>query len=74
MFILVGKYIAPYFTAEDFRIQVRGPLANHVHGCHVATVTRGAPGYVSYQKGIIQGRPGHMCPTRESLGLYFYWM
>ena len=24
---------------------------------------------VSYQKGIIQGHPGHRCPTRKALGL-----
>ena len=55
MFIKVRNYLAPKFTTEDFRIQVRGPPANYVYGCHMTPVTRGALGYVSYQKGIIQG-------------------
>ena len=54
LFNKVRKYLGPYFTAEDFRIQVRGPPTNYVYVCHVATVTLG---YVSYQKGIIQGHP-----------------
>ena len=55
MFIKVRNYLAPKFTTEDFRIQVRGPPANYVYGCHMTLVTRGALGYVSYQKGTIQG-------------------
>ena len=55
MFIKVRNYLAPNFTTEDFRIQVRGPPANYVYGCHMTPVTCGALGYVSYQKGIIQG-------------------
>ena len=55
MFIKIRKYLAPIFLTEDFRIQVRGPPANYVFGCHMTPVARGALGYVSYQKGIIQG-------------------
>ena len=55
MFIKVTNYLAPNFATEDFRIQVRGSLANYDYGCHVTPVTRGALGYVSYKKGIIQG-------------------
>ena len=69
MFIKVRNYLATNFTAEDFRIQIRGPPDNYVHGCHVTPVTRGALGYVSNQKGIIQGHPGHRYATREALGL-----
>ena len=57
--------LAPHFTAEDYRIQGRGPPANYAYGCHVALVTREALGYVSYQ----EGHPGHWCPGSESLGL-----
>ena len=49
MFIKVRKYLAPYFTVGDFRIQV---ILQVVYGCHVTPVTRGVLGYVSYQKGI----------------------
>ena len=66
MFIKVRKYRAPYFTAEDYRIS--GPPATYVYGCHVAPITLGALGYVSYREGIIQGHPGHRCPGR-ALGL-----
>ena len=54
MFIKVRKHLVPNFITEDFRIQVRGPPANNVYGCHMTSITRGALGYVSYQKGIIQ--------------------
>ena len=50
---------APNFTKEDFRIQVGGPPANYVYGCHLAPVARGALGYVSYKKGVIQGHLVH---------------
>ena len=60
MSIKVEKYLAPNFTAQNFRIQVRGPPANYVYGCHVAPATSRALVYVSYQRGIIQGHPGHM--------------
>ena len=68
MFNTVRKYLAPNLTAEDFRNQIRDPPANYVYGCHVALVTSGALGYVSYQEGIIQGHPVHRCATREALG------
>ena len=55
MFIMVRNYLAPNFTKEDFGIQVRGLPANYVYGCHLTPVTCGTVGYVSYQKGIIQG-------------------
>ena len=51
------------FTTEDFGIQVRGHPAKNVYGCHMTPVTRGALGYVSYQKGIIQGHPVHRYAT-----------
>ena len=57
MSIKVKNYLAPNFTTEDFRVQVRTPPANYVYGCHITLVTRGALGYVSYQKGIIKGHP-----------------
>ena len=52
-------------TAEDFRIQFRGPLANYVCGYHVTPVRRGALGYVSYQKGIILGHLVHRYAPRK---------
>ena len=42
MFIKVRTYLAPNVKTEDFRIQVRDPLANYVYGCHVTPVMRGA--------------------------------
>ena len=69
IFIKPRKYLAAYFTTEDFRIWFRSPPANYGYGCHVAPVTHGAIGYVSYQKGIIQGHPGYWCRTIEALGL-----
>ena len=69
MFIRERNYIAPNFTTEDFRIQVRGPPVNYVYGCHVTPVTRGALGYVSYQKGIIQGHIVHSYATRKDPAL-----
>ena len=44
MFVKVRNYPAPNFTTEDFRIQVRGALANYAYGCHVTPVTHGAWG------------------------------
>ena len=66
MFIKARKNLAAYFTTttEDFRIQFMSPHDNYFYGCPVAPVT-----HVSYQKGIIQGHPGHRCPTRKALGL-----
>ena len=69
MFIKVRNYLAPNFTTEDFRIQVRGPLANYVCGCHMAPVMRGALRYVSYQKGIIQEHLGHRHASRRAPAL-----
>ena len=66
MFIKVRNYLAPNFTTENLRIQVRGPLANYVYGCHVTPVTRGALEYVSYQKGIIQGHLVHRYAPRKT--------
>ena len=66
MFIKVRNYLAPNFITEDFRIQVRGPLANYVYGCQMTPVTRGALGYVSYQRGIIQGHFGHRYASRRA--------
>ena len=61
-----GKNFAPNFTTEDFRISARGPLANSVYGCHVTPVTRGALGYVSCQKGIIQGHLVHRYAQKKN--------
>ena len=66
MFIKARNYLAPSFSTEDFRIQVRGPPANYVYGCHMTPVTRGALGYVSYQKGIIQGHLVHRYASRRA--------
>ena len=63
------NHLTPNFTGEDFKIQVRGPPANYVYGCHVTQDTRGAHWYLSYQKGIIQGHTGHRYEIREALGL-----
>ena len=69
LFIKVRNYLAPNFTTEDFRIQVRRPRANYVYGCHLTPVTRGSLGYVSYQKGIIQGQLVHRYATRRAPAL-----
>ena len=66
MFIEVRNYLAPNFTTEDFRVQVKSPPASYVYGCHVALVTRGALRYVSYQKGIIQGHLAHRYASRRA--------
>ena len=68
MFIKVRNHLAPNFTREEFRIQVRGALPN-ISLAVVTPVTRGAHWYLSHQKGIIQGHPGHRYATREALGL-----
>ena len=47
-------------------VKVRTPPANYVYGCHMTLVTRGALGYVSYQKGIIQGHLAHRYKNKES--------
>ena len=62
-------HLAPNFTTEDFRIQVRGHPAKYVYGCHMTQVTRGALEYVSYQKGIIQGHLVHRYATRKAPSL-----
>ena len=69
MFIKVRNYLAPSFTTEDFRIQVRGHPPNYVYGCHMTPVTRGALGYLSCQKGIIQGHLVHRYATRKASSL-----
>ena len=69
MFSKVGEYFTPYFTVEEPRTQVRCPPTYYVYSCRETLVTRGTLGYVSYQKGVIQGHPDHRCPTREALGL-----
>ena len=69
MLIKVRNHLTPNFTGEDFKIQVRGPPANYVYGCHVTQDTRGAHWYLSYQKDIIQGHTGHRYEIREALGL-----
>ena len=69
MFIKVRNYLAPNFTTEDFRIQVMGPTANYVYGCHMTLVMRWTLGYVSYQKGIIQGHLVHRYASRRSPAL-----
>ena len=66
MLIKARNYLAPNFTTEDFRIQVRGPYANYVYGCRMTPVMRGALGYVSYQKGIIQGHLAHRYASRRA--------
>ena len=50
-------------------IQIRVPLANYVYGCHMTPVTHGACGYVSYQKGIIQGHLVHRYASRRAPAL-----
>ena len=65
----VRNYLAPNFTTEDLRIQVRGPPANYVYGCHMTPVTSGTIGYVSYQKGIIQGHLVHGYASRRAPAL-----
>ena len=35
MFVYASKYPVPYYTAEDFGIQVKVPPAKYVYGCHV---------------------------------------
>ena len=66
MLIKVRNYLSPNFTTGDFRIKVRGPLANYAYGCHMTPVTRGALGYVSYQRGIIQGHLVHRYASRRA--------
>ena len=66
MLIKARNYLALNFTIEGFRVQVRGPLANHVCGCHVTPVTLGALGYASYQKGIFQGHLVHRYAPRKA--------
>ena len=68
-FFKVRNYMAPNITTEDFRIQVRGPPASYVSGCYITPVTRGDLGYVSYQKGIIQGYRVHRYASRRDLAL-----
>ena len=69
MFIKVRNYLAPNFTTEDFRLQVRGPPANYVYGCHMTPGTHWALGYGSYQKGIIQGHLVHRYPRSKAPSL-----
>ena len=69
MFMEVRNYLAPNFTTEDFRIQVGGHPTIYVYGCHMTPVTRGAYGYISYQKGIIQGHLVHRYATRKAPSL-----
>ena len=66
MLTKVRNYLTPNFTIEDFRIQVRGPFANYVYGCHVTPVTRGALGYASYQKVIIKGHLVHRYAPKKA--------
>ena len=66
MFIRVRNYLAPNFTTEDFKIQVKDFLANYVYGCHVTPVTRGPLEYASYQKGIIRGHLVHRYAPRKT--------
>ena len=66
MFIKAKNYLAPNFTTEDFRIQVRVPPVNYVYACHLTPVTRGVLGYVSYRKGIIQGHLVHRYASRRA--------
>ena len=37
MFIKAKNYLAPNFTTEDFRIQVRVPPVNYVYACHLGS-------------------------------------
>ena len=57
-FLKSSKNLPSYFSAEDIRIQVRGPPVNYVYCYHEASFTRGDLGYVPYQKGINHGHPG----------------
>ena len=66
MFIKVINYLAPNVTTDDFRIRIRGPLANYIYGCQLTPVSRGALGYVSYQRGIIQGHLVHRNASRRA--------
>ena len=69
MFIKVRNYLAPNFTTEDFRIQVRGLPTNYIYGCHMTPVTRGTLGYAPHQKGIIQGHLVHRYAPRRAPAL-----
>ena len=72
MIFRIRKSLAPYVTAEGFRIQVRGPHVNYVYSYSVTQAKRGALRCISYQKGIIQGHSDNRCPTREALSLCFF--
>ena len=39
MFSKLSKYLAPYFTVEDLRIQFGGPLAQYAYDYRMAQVT-----------------------------------
>ena len=82
MFIKVRNYLAPNFTTEGFRIQVWVPPANHVYGCHMTPVTRGALDMYLTRKalfkdtlfiGMHQGEP-LPCAPRSCFELYFHYM
>ena len=45
---------------------VKAAPANHVCGCHMTLVNRGALGYISYQKGIIQGYLVHKYASKRA--------
>ena len=66
MFIKVRNYLAPNFTTEDFRFQVRVLLASYAYGCQLTPVTLGALGYVSYLWDIIQRHPVHRYASRRT--------
>ena len=70
MFIKLRNYLD---TIELYNRRLQDPsygFANHVYDCHMTPVTRGALRYVSYQKGILQGHPGHRYAIRAALDLF----
>ena len=69
MFITVRNHLAPNFTTEDFRILFRSHPAKYVYRYNMTPVTRGAHGYVSYKKGIIQQHLVHRYATRKAPSL-----
>ena len=69
LFNKVGMHPASLFTVEYLGIQVWGPPAQHVFGCHVKLFTPVSFEYVPYQKGVIQGHTAYCWPTRETIGL-----
>ena len=58
---MVPKYLGPYFTTDDFRLQV---ILLQIMSMAVKWHRLCVGPSVSHQKGIIQGLPGHSYPTK----------